>query len=150
MTGVAERYDSATPEADIAKDLVRRSVWIAPALIAGSAIGWGFDGAFSAAVGVAIVVGNFLFSAALLTWGARISVGFVLGMAMFGYVIRLGIITVAVLLIKDLAWVELIPLGFTLIITHLGLLLWETKYVSASLAFPGLKPTTDLDTTSKE
>ena len=28
----------------------------------------------------------------------------------------------------------------SIIVTHLGLLLWETKYVSASLAFPGLKP----------
>ena len=29
-----------------------------------------------------------------------------------------------------------------MIVTHLGLLFWETRYVSASLAFPGLKPTT--------
>ena len=28
----------------------------------------------------------------------------------------------------------------TLIVAHLALLLWETRYVSASLAFPGLKP----------
>ena len=32
------------------------------------------------------------------------------------------------------------PLGATLVVSHLGLLLWETRYVSASLAFPGLKP----------
>ena len=25
-------------------------------------------------------------------------------------------------------------------ITHLGLLFWEMRYISASLAFPGLKP----------
>jgi hypothetical protein len=50
------------------------------------------------------------------------------------------LVTGAVLLVKDLAWVELWPLGLTLIVAHLGLLLWETKYVSASLAFPGLKP----------
>ena len=25
-------------------------------------------------------------------------------------------------------------------ITHLGLLFWETRYVSATLAYPGLKP----------
>ena len=27
-----------------------------------------------------------------------------------------------------------------LIVTHLGLLFWETRFVSATLAFPGLKP----------
>jgi hypothetical protein len=28
----------------------------------------------------------------------------------------------------------------TLLVTHLGLLFWELRYVSASLAFPALKP----------
>ena len=32
------------------------------------------------------------------------------------------------------------PLGITIIVTHLGLLFWEMKYISASLAFPALKP----------
>src|SRR5439155_235035 len=32
-------------------------------------------------------------------------------------------------------------IAFDIIVTHLGLLIWETRYVSASLAFPGLKPT---------
>ena len=149
MSTLLERYDTTSPEADIAFDLVKRAIWIAPALVLISGLIWGLDGAASAGVGVGIVMANFLASAGMLTWAGRISVGFVLGVAMFGYVFRLGLITVAVLLIKDLAWVELIPLGLTLIITHLGLLLWETKYVSASLAFPGLKPTSDLET-SKE
>ena len=46
----------------------------------------------------------------------------------------------AVFVVKDFWWVEVWPLGITLIVTHLGLLFWETRYVSASLAFPGLKP----------
>ena len=28
----------------------------------------------------------------------------------------------------------------TILITHVGLLMWETRYVSISLAYPGLKP----------
>ena len=35
---------------------------------------------------------------------------------------------------------EVVPFGFTLVVTHLGLLFWEMKYVSANLAYPGLKP----------
>jgi len=31
-------------------------------------------------------------------------------------------------------------LGITLIVAHLGLLFWEMRYVSLSLAHPGLKP----------
>ena len=30
--------------------------------------------------------------------------------------------------------------SFTLFVTQVGLLMWETRYVSASLAYPALKP----------
>ena len=33
-----------------------------------------------------------------------------------------------------------LPLAVTILVTHLGLLFWETRYVSPSLAYPGLKP----------
>ena len=52
----------------------------------------------------------------------------------------LALLFLAVYAIKDLWWFEPWPLGLTLIVTHLGLLIWETRYVSASLAYPGLKP----------
>lgn len=60
--------------------------------------------------------------------------------AMFGFLLRLGLIMVAVLAVRDQPWVELVPLGLTIIITHLGLLFWELRHISSSLAFPGLKP----------
>ena len=46
-------------------------------------------------------------------------------------------------LVRDQPWVADVPLGVTLVVTHLGLLFWETKFVSASLAFPGLKPSSE-------
>jgi hypothetical protein len=42
--------------------------------------------------------------------------------------------------VKDTAWVDLPVLAVTVLATQLGMLFWETRYVSASLAFPGLKP----------
>jgi hypothetical protein len=54
--------------------------------------------------------------------------------------LRLGIIFLAVILVRDAGWVSLPALGFTIIVTHLGLLFWELRHVSATLAFPGLKP----------
>jgi hypothetical protein len=59
---------------------------------------------------------------------------------LFGYLLRLGLIAIAIILVKDASWVSLPALGITIIVTHLGLLFWEMKYVAASLAFPGLKP----------
>ena len=66
-----------------------------------------------------------------------------MGVSLFGFVLRLALIAVAVLLVKDRSWVEPVPLGVTLVVAHLGLLFWETKFVSASLAFPGLKPSAE-------
>ncbi len=59
---------------------------------------------------------------------------------LFGYLVRLGLIFVAVYAVKDAAWISLPALGATIIVTHLGLLVWELKYVALSLAYPGLKP----------
>ena len=53
---------------------------------------------------------------------------------------RQGLILAAILLVRDASWVELAPLGITIIVAHLGLLFWEMRYISASLAFPALKP----------
>jgi hypothetical protein len=134
------RDDGPAVEQQIATDMIRRALLAAPVLIILCAIPWGADGALSAAFAVALVLVNFALSAALLSWTARISLALMMGAALGGYLLRLLLVTGAVLLVKDLAWVELWPLGLTLIVAHLGLLLWETKYVSASLAFPGLKP----------
>jgi len=134
------RDDGPAVEQQIATDMIRRSVFVAPVLIGLCAIPWGLHGALSSAFAIAIVLVNFAVAASLLAWTARISLALMMGAALGGYLLRLALISAAVLLVKDLAWVELWPLGLTLIVTHLGLLGWETKYVSASLAFPGLKP----------
>jgi hypothetical protein len=132
--------EGQAPETQIARDLVRRAAWLGPVLVLACGAIWGVDGALSSAFGVAIVVVNFVVSAALLAGTARISLGLMMGAALFGYLIRLGLIFLAVLLVRDASWMSLPALGVTLIITHLGLLFWEIKYVSATLAFPGLKP----------
>lgn len=129
-----------SPALAVAKDLARRGTMVAPIAIIIGATFWGTDGALSVGLGLTIVVVNFLLSAWMLGWAARISLAVMAGVALFGFLIRLGLITIAVLLVRNEPWVELVPLGFSLIISHLGLLFWEMRFVSASLAFPGLKP----------
>ncbi len=134
------RLDGPAVEQAIATDMIKRALPVAPVLIGLAAAVWGIDGALSALFAIGLVLVNFALSAALLAWTARISLALMMGAALGGYLLRLILITGSVLLVKDQSWVELWPLGLTLIVTHLGLLLWETKFVSASLAFPGLKP----------
>ena len=87
-----------------------------------------------------LVLGNLLLGAGVITWSARVSPGVMFGAVLFGYIARLGIITAAVLPIRDSDWFEVVPFAVTLLVTHLGLLVWEARHVAASLAFPGLKP----------
>lgn len=127
-------------EREVALDMVRRALPAAPVLIVLALLPWGVDGALSAAFAIVVVVVNFLLAAWVLAAASRISYGLLMGAALFGYLVRIALIGLAVWAVKDASWVEPVPLGLTLIVTHLGLLLWELRYVSASLAFPGLKP----------
>jgi len=128
------------PEPEIAADMVKRALPVAPVVVLLALVPWGIDGALSAAFAIAVVVVNFLLAAWVLAAASRISYGLLMGAALFGYLVRIALIGLAVWAVKDASWVEPLPLGLTLIVTHLGLLLWELRYVSASLAFPGLKP----------
>lgn len=123
-------------ERQVAHDMIRRALPALPVLVLIAGLVWGVDGALSAAFAIGLVTANFLVAAGVLAWAARIGVGAIAFAAMGGFVLRLALITAAVLLVKDQSWVDLLPLGLTIIVTHLGLLIWETRYVSMSLAFP--------------
>ena len=134
------RLDGPSPEREVSRDIAKRGLMAAPVLVALCGAIWGMAGVWSCLFGIAIVIVNFLLSAALLAFAARISLGLMMGVALFGYLIRLGLIFLAVFLVRDASWISLIALGLTIIVTHLGLLIWELRYISASLAYPGLKP----------
>ena len=50
--------------------MAKRAIPLAPVLIAGSALIWGTDGAWSSLVAVAIVVVNLIVAALAMTWAA--------------------------------------------------------------------------------
>lgn len=136
---------TATPggtdvEREVAFDLVRRGLYALPVVMLVGLVGWGWSGLASVSYAAGLVLANFWVSAVLLGWAAGISLGFLMGMSLGSFVLRIGAIAGAVWLVRDQSWVEPVPLGLTLIVAHLGLLLWETRYISASMAFPGLKP----------
>jgi hypothetical protein len=144
------RDDGPAPEAALARDIIKRGLFVAPILIGLCAIVWGANGAYSCAYAFAIVFCNFGLAAALVSYTARISYAFMMASMLFGYLLRLALVAVAVFVVRNSSWVELLPLGLTIIFAHLGLLFWEMRYVSLSLAFPGLKPKPYKSTPSKQ
>ncbi len=134
------RLDGPATEISVSRDMIKRGLIAAPLLIAVCAVIWGGDGAWSAAYGIGLVLANFAIAAGIIAMAARISLGLLMAATLFGYLIRLGLIFLAVYLVRDASWISLPALGATIIVTHLGLLFWEMKYVAISLANPGLKP----------
>ena len=134
------RLEGPAPEVGVSRDIVRRGLIVAPVLVAVCGVIWGIDGAWSSAYAIAIVLLNFGLAAAFIAVTARISLTVMMAAILFGYLVRLGLIFLAVFLVRDAGWISLPALGTSIIVTHLGLLIWEMKYVAISLAHPGLKP----------
>lgn len=134
------RFEGAAPEVEVSRDMIRRGLIVGPVLIALCGIIWSMAGVASSAYALALVLINFGIAAGLIAVTARISLGLMMGAILFGYLIRLAMLFLAVYLVKDAGWISRPALGLTIIVSHLGLLAWELKYVAASLAYPGLKP----------
>jgi hypothetical protein len=130
------------PEVAVSNDMVKRGLIVAPLLIAICGFVWGMDGAWSCAYAIALVLVNFALASGIVAVTAKISLQLMMASILIGYILRLGLIFLAVYLVKDTDWISLPALGATIIVTHLGLLVWELKYVAMSLAYPGLKPST--------
>jgi hypothetical protein len=129
-------------ERQLAFDMAKRALPLAPLLVLACGLGWGADGAWSALAAVVIVVVNLVVAALAMSWAARRSLTTMMAVALGGFVVRMAVIAGVVAIIRDWSWVNLTALAVSILVTQLGLLLWELKYVSASLAYPGLKPTT--------
>jgi hypothetical protein len=127
-------------EREVVSDMIRRSLVGLPVPVIVAGLVWGWKGALSAAFALGLVLLNFLLSAAMLAWAARVSLAALMATALFGFFIRLALVAALILAVRHQSWVEMVPLCFTVLVAHLGLLIWETRHVSASLAFPGVAP----------
>ena len=103
---ITTRFDGPAPEVTVSTDMIKRGLVVAPVLIAVCGVIWGMDGVWSGAYGIAIVLANFALAAASIAGAARISLGLMMAATLFGYLIRLALIFLAVWLVKDAAWIS--------------------------------------------
>jgi hypothetical protein len=127
-------------EGEVARDLVRRVLLVSPLVLLVAGIVSGIDGLLSAGIGLVLVALNFLASARLITWAARISPGVVMGAVLGGYIVRLGVLFGIAFALDTISWIDIGVLLLTIAVVHLALLTWETRHVSLTLGYPGLKP----------
>ena len=133
-TDPAARYGPAPGqrpvELIIGMKTAARSIFVAPVLIAIFGMTNGMSGAVAAAIGVAIVAANFVLAGYILSTAARISLGAYQAAALFGFLIRLGLIMVTVLVIARVTDIDRLALGISAVASYLILLAWEAVAVS--------------------
>lgn len=134
VAGAEQRIESS-----IARDLAKHGLLVAPLVVGALALTMGADAAYAAVLALTIVIANFLVNAAVLGWAARVSTAVLMGVALGGYVVRLAAITGLAVAVRELTDVDFTVFCVVLIAAHLGLLVWELRSVSLSLAAPGLR-----------
>ena len=117
--------------------LIRRvSPFAVPAALLAYVVGALFgvaDAGWSAVIAVVLVYLNFLANALSISWAASISPTLVSIVALGGYVIRLIIYTVALVLLNQLSWFSPVAFALTLVPAIVGLLIFEAKALSGRM-----------------
>lgn len=121
---------SVAVEAVLARHTVARAVYVGPILIAVFWLTGGRDGAWSAALGLGLVVVNFLLAGAMLSISAKISLAVYHAAALFGFFLRLGLMVLTAVLIAQLVPIDRIAFGISAVAAYLVLLSLEAVAVS--------------------
>ena len=118
-------------EAVLATNTAKRAIFVGPVLIAVFWLLRDVGGAIGATLGVAVVVVNFLAAGWLLSISARVSLSLYHAAALFGFFVRLGLITLSVVLIatvyEDL---DRMAVGISVVVAYMVLLTWEAVSVA--------------------
>lgn len=117
--------------------LIRRvSSFTVPAAVVAYAVGALFGGAYagwSAAIAIAIVYLNFVANAQSIVWAASISPTLVSIVALGGYVVRLIVYTIALVLLNQLSWFSPVAFALALVPAIVLLLIYEAKALSGRM-----------------
>ena len=87
-----------------------------------------------------LIVGNLLLAAKIMSVCAQISPNAIMAGALSGFLIRLIMVFLVALLVRNLSFIDFKVWLLSVAIGHVALLAWETNYISFSLSNPGVKP----------
>ena len=120
-------FPGETPvEAILAKHIVKRALVVGPIIVAGAWLISGQIAAFSAAIGVIIVALNFLLSGWLLSRAATVSMQAYHVATLFGFFVRLALITISMLVAASLFEIDRRAFGVAAVAAFLILLSLES------------------------
>ena len=101
--------------------------FVVAALFGGTSVGW------SAVIAIAIVYANFVANALSIAWAATVSTTLVSIVALGGYVVRLVVYTIALVLLNQLAWFSPVAFALALVPAVVALLVYEAKAMTGPM-----------------
>ncbi|MEX1124407.1 MAG: ATP synthase subunit I [Acidimicrobiia bacterium] len=122
--------DQRPLESLLARKVAFRGLYVAPVIIAIFWLTRGWQGAWSSALGLAVVVLNFLLAGAILSISARISLQAYHAAAFIGFFLRLGLFVGAVAIIANVLDVDRLAFGISAVVGYLSLLTLEAVAIS--------------------
>ena len=131
MTATPQPVSGDNPiELDLARSAVKFLLVLGAPVIAVAALLEGAAGAWSATIGAAVVIGMFLMAGALMSWAARISPTALMAAVLGGYVIRLVIYALLIVLLRPVEWLSGPSLAIATAVLLVAVLVWEVRLVS--------------------
>lgn len=115
----------------MARHTARRAVYVVPLVVALAWLVRGPAGGAAAGVGALLVVGNLLVTGAMLSFAIRVSLATYHAVALFGFPLRLGLLTGTMLAVVELVDVDRASFGLAAVATYIVLLASEAVAVAS-------------------
>lgn len=125
-------------ELQMVKRMALRALVISPLVIAGTWVYGGPRWGLSAAIGIAMTLLNLFLSARIIGGVAEKTPRLLMPVAMATFVLGLMVLTGIALLLRTIEYVVFPVTGFTLIGTHLLVVLWEASGAYKKIPSPPL------------
>ena len=124
---------AAEPELELVRRVIPLSLpaIVVVALVAG--LVGGTDAAISASLAVVLVFANFVFFAVSVAYAARISLTLLYGVALGGFLVRMAILIVLLLLLEQLAWFSVAAFVAAFVVGTVVLLSVEIKMIAVRM-----------------
>ena len=138
-----EEYIASRPpvELNLALGIIKRSIVVGPLMVALFGVLSGWDGAIASAIGVGMVALYYLFTGWILSVTARVSLATYYAGALFGFLVRLILIGVTMVVITNQFDLDRIALGATVAVTYVALLMWEAATMGKDSSARGTNST---------
>ena len=116
---------------------IRRVLPFAPvALVVAFVLGQVLSGsgaAWSAVIAIVIVLANFVANALSVAWAAHVSPTMLYAVAIGGFIMRLIVFTIALVLLNTVSWFSPVAFALTLVPATIGLLVVEARALSGRI-----------------